>query len=153
MSLRRAAPVLLCVIGACTLGDLYDVKEVKVRIFDNLGDRRTHEFDLTHSIIHEMSARGIRVNTKDAPYTLEGRIVDMTNASVVEGKTDTVVVGSLRMRVEIRLLNAEGVERWKDVRTEGASITASRGETLESARQEVFDRLARWVVTHFEKEW
>jgi len=51
------------------------------------------------------------------------------------------------MTLEIRLIDANGTELWKDVRTEASSITAQRGETFESARQRVFDRLARWTVS------
>ena len=134
-------------------GNLYAVKNVQVRIFDNVSTRRIHEFDLTNAIIHEMSARGIRVNRKDADHVLEGRILEIRTPSLVEDDLDQVTVGSLRYRVEIRLIDREGKERFKRARTESASFTTARGESEASARAAVFDRLARWTVSQFEKEW
>jgi len=64
-----------------------------------------------------------------------------------------VVVGSLLFSLEIRLIDAHGTELWKDIRNETSSFTTSRGESFETARQKVFDRLARWVVAHLEKQW
>ena len=137
-------------------GGLYDEYRdagVQVNIFDNVSQRRTHEFDLTNAIVHEMSSRGMRVNASDAEYTLEGRILGIRTPSVVEGKTDVILVGSLQFRVEIRLVDSNGEERWRDSRTETVSFVSARAETFDSARQEVFDRLARWAVSRFEKEW
>ncbi len=137
------------------VGGLYEDYRagVRVAIFDNRTERRTHEFDLAQATVREMAARGIHVNTPDAPFTLTGRILDMRTPSVVEGETDVVLVGSLLLRLEIELFNDQGKPVWKDERTESVSFASMRGESLESARREVFDRLARWIVTHFEKEW
>lgn len=153
----RRLPLLLalsCSSCGYEIGNLYEIRDVKVDIFENLSERRTHEFDLTEAIVHEIAARGIRVNAKDAAYTLKGRILDIRTPAVVEQKnTDQVVVGSLLFNLEIRLIDAHGNELWKDVRVEQAPFTAARGETFETARQRVFDRLARWVATHLEKQW
>lgn len=154
--MTRLAPLALLLASSCgpyVVGDLYEVRDVRVRIFDNLSERRIHEFDLTNAVVRELSARGIRVNSRNAAFTLEGRIIDIRNPSVVEGRTDAVLVGSLHFTVEARLVDREGKERWKDLKTEAVSFTAARGETLESARQEVFDRLARWILAALEKKW
>ena len=154
--IRRLAPLLALTFLSCgyEIGNLYEIRDVRVDIFDNLSERRTQEFDLTDSIVHEISSRGIRVNARDAAFTLKGKILDMRTPALVDQKnTDQTVVGSLALTLEIRLIDANGTELWKDVRTEGASITAQRGETFESARQLVFTRLSRWVVSHLEKEW
>jgi len=154
--IRPLAPLLALLVGSCgyEIGNLYEIRDVKVDMFDNVSERRTHEFDLTDSVVHEIATRGIRVNARDAAYTLKGRILDIRTPSLVDQKnTDQVVVGSLAMTLEIRLIDANGTELWKDVRTETSSITAQRGETFESARQRVFNRLSRWVVSHLEKEW
>ncbi len=154
--IRPLAPLLGLLLGSCgyEIGNLYEVRDVKVDMFDNLSERRTHEFDLTDAVVHEIATRGIRVNARDAAYTLKGRILDIRTPSLVDQKnTDQVVVGSLVMTLEIRLIDANGTELWKDVRTEASSITAQRGETFETARQKVFNRLSRWVVSHLEKEW
>lgn len=158
----RFAPVLLALglveglLAACgyQVGGLYETRDVKVEVFDNVGERRTHEFDLTGAVVSEMTSRGIRVNRRDAPVTLKGRIEEIRTPPVVnQAETDTLLVGSLHYRVEIRLVRADGTERWKHERVESVSYTPSRGESAESARKEMVDRLARWVVTHFEKEW
>lgn len=145
-----AAPLSSC---GYQWGNLYAYKDVQVRIFDNVSNRRIHEFDLTNAIVHEMSARGIRVNRKDAEYTLEGTILDIRTPSVVESDLDQVTVGALRYNVEIRLLDRSGKERFRTRRVESVSFTVARGESEATARAEVFDRLARWVVSRLEKEW
>jgi hypothetical protein len=154
----RRLPLLLLALAASScgyeVGNLYEIRDVKVDIFDNSSERRTHEFDLTDAVVREMAARGIRVNARDAAYTLKGRILDIRTPSVVDQKnTDQVVVGSLLFSLEIRLIDAHGTELWKDVRNETSSFTTARGESFETARQKVFDRLARWVVAHLEKQW
>ena len=154
--IRRPALLLALACSSCgyEIGNLYEVRDVKVDIFENNSERRTHEFDLTDAVVHEISARGIRVNARDAAYTLKGRILDIRTPSVVDQKnTDQVVVGSLMFSLEIRLIDAHGNEVWKDTKAESASFTLARGESFESARQKVFDRLARWVVAHLEKQW
>ena len=152
---RPLSAALTCLsLASCySVGGLYAVRDVKVRVFDNVTERRTHEFDLTYAVEREMTARGLRVNESGAPYTLEGRILDMRTPSVVSGDLDVVVVGSISLRVEIRLVDAEGREIWRDERTDSVSFTSKRGQTFDSARFEAFDRVARWVVAHFEKEW
>ncbi len=153
----RRLPLLLALAAASCgyeVGNLYEVRDVRVDIFENNSERRTHEFDLTDAVVREMAARGIRVNARDAAYTLKGRILDIRTPSVVDQKnTDQVVVGSLLFSLEIRLIDAHGTELWKDIRNETSSFTTARGESFETARQKVFDRLARWVVAHLEKQW
>jgi hypothetical protein len=154
--IRRPLLVLALTVSSCgyEIGNLYEIRDVKVDIFENNSDRRTQEFDLTDAVVHEMTARGIRVNARDAAYTLKGKILDIRTPSLVDQKnTDQVVVGSLLFSVEIRLIDAHGTEVWKDLRSESSSFTAARGESLETARQKIFDRLARWVVSHMEKQW
>ena len=153
---RRPLFLLALAVGSCgyEVGNLYEIRDVKVDVFENNSERRTHEFDLTDAVVHEIAARGIRVNARDAAYTLKGKILDIRTPSVVDQKnTDQVVVGSLMFSLEIRLIDANGNELWKDLRSESASFTIARGETFETARQKVFDRLARWVVAHLEKQW
>jgi hypothetical protein len=154
--IRRLPLILALACGSCgyEIGNLYEIRDVKVDIFENNSERRTHEFDLTDAVVHEIAARGIRVNAKDAAYTLKGRILDIRTPALVDQKnTDLVVVGSLLFSLEIRLIDANGNEVWKDTRAESASFALARGESFESARQKVFDRLARWVVAHLEKAW
>ena len=102
----------------------------------------------------ELIARGFRVNAAGAPLVLRGRILDMRTPSVVDQvDTDQLLVGSLTVRLEITLSEADGRERWRGERLERVTFTPSRAEGFETARREAFDRLTRWVVSHFEKEW
>jgi len=154
--IRRLSLLLALAGSSCgyEVGNLYEIRDVKVDIFENNSEWRTHEFDLTNAVVHEIASRGIRVNAKDAAYTLQGKITDIRTPPLVNQKnTDQTIVGSLLFSVEIRLIDANGNEVWKDHRIETASFTESRGESFETARQKVFDRLARWVVSHLEKQW
>ena len=109
-------PATFLLFAACLsscgyeLGNLYTYRDVQVNIFENVSNRRIHEFDLTNAIVHEMSSRGIRVNRSDAKYILEGSIVDIRTPSVVENDLDQVTVGSLRFQVEVRLVDRDGNE-------------------------------------------
>jgi hypothetical protein len=153
-SLPALVPAAL--LAACRVGGLYeDYPDVRVEIFDNVSERRTHEFDFTAAVVQEMASRGIRVNRGNAPYTLKGRILDLRTPSVVDqARTDVVLVGSLQLRMEIWLVdNRTGATVWKDDRVEAVSFSTARGESFQSARQEMIDRVARWVVTRFEKDW
>ncbi len=154
---RGGAAILLLLAASCgyRVGGLYEDYRagVRVDVLDNLTERRTHEFDLTQAVVREMASRGIRANVPDAPFTLTGRIRDIRTPSVVEGKTDAVLVGSLSIRLQIELTDGNGDLRWKDEKTEAVSFASLRGESPETARREAFDRLARWIVAHFEKEW
>jgi len=154
--IRRLSFLLALACSSCgyEIGNLYEIRDVKVDIFQNDSDRRTQEFDLTDAVVHEILARGIRVNARDAAYTLKGKILEIRTPSLVDQKnTDLVIVGSLLFTLEIRLIDANGNDVWKDSRSDSASFTAARGESFESARQKVFARLARWVVSHLEKQW
>ncbi len=159
-----APPRLLILLGLTAVtaascgyqvGGLYEGyrEGVRVDIFDNLTERRTHEFELTQAVVRDMASRGIRVNVPGAPYRLAGRIRDMRTPSVVEGRADAVLVGSLRVLLEIELSRTGGEIVWKDQKAVEVPFASVRGESADTARREAFDRLARWVVSHFEKEW
>jgi len=158
---RRGSFLLLSALlppalGACgyQVGGLYPERDVRIEAFDNLSERRTHEFELTGSVVRELMSRGFRVNDPASPLVLRGKILDMRTPSVVDQvDTDQLLVGSLTVRLEISLTGADGRERWRDERLERVTFTPSRAEGFETARREAFDRLARWVVSHFEKEW
>ena len=136
------------------VGTLYPELDVQVATFDNLSERRTLEFELTNAVVHEMIARGFRVNKPGSPLVLRGRILDIRTPPLVgQPDTDAVLVSSIAVRVEVVLTDAQGKERWKHERLEHVPFTPSRAEDFETARAKAFDRLARWVVTRFEKEW
>ncbi len=148
-------PLAALALASCGYGwgGLYEIKDVRVPIFDNASERRTLEFELTDAVVCEMASRGFRVNSREATHTLSGRILEVRNPSRVEGKDDVVLVGSLAYTVEVSLVTADGKVVWADRKIESVSFAASRLESLDTARREILDRLARWIVVHFEKEW
>src|SRR5262249_15573366 len=92
--IRRFSFLLVLLGASCVyeVGNLYELRDVKGDMFDTQSERGTHEFDLTDAIVREISARGIRVNARDAAYTLKGRILDIRTPSLVDQKgTDQVL--------------------------------------------------------------
>jgi len=135
-------------------GELREHGAVRLAIFDNVDERRTHEFDLTRSVARELSARGVRVNGSGASVELRGTLLAVTEPSVVEGQKDVVVVGAVSFKLQVVLVDvATGRELRRSERTETASFSTARAESRETARQEVFDRLADWAVRNLEKDW
>jgi hypothetical protein len=135
-------------------GGLYEHQAVRVDLFDNNDERRLHEFDLTRAVVRELQADGIRVNSSDAKVALTGVIQEITQPTAVEGKKDVVVVGSVAFRLQIVVRDlASGKELRTEERVESASFSTARRESQETARQEVFDKLARWVASKLERDW
>ena len=155
MTRMPALVVLLAAAGcAYTAGDLIEHESVVVRIFDNIDERRTHEFELTRAVNRELAARGVRVNDPEAAVELRGRILEITEPTLVENPGDVPIVGAVSFRLAVTLLNrSSGKEISKSEKVETASFSSGRSESRETARREVYDRLARWVVTRLEKDW
>ena len=137
-----------------SFGGLIEHEAVLLPIFDNLDERRTHEFDLTKAVARELMARGVRVNDPSAAVELKVKILEITEPSVVEDPADRPLVGAVSFRIEATLLARPSArEMLKQVLEESASFSSGRSESRETARQEVIDRLARRVVTLLEKDW
>ena len=154
--MRRLPGFVALLLTSCgySAGGLYEYRAVKVVVFDNKDERRLHEFDLTQAVVRELQADGIRVNSSDARVEVRGAIQEITQPTAVEGKQDVVVVGTVAFRLQIVIRDlSSGKELKTEERVESASFSTARGETLETARQEAFDRLARWVATKLEKDW
>lgn len=142
-------------LAACNyrVGGLLEHSKVKLSIFDTASERRLHEFDLTQAVAREMAGAGIAVNSPDATVELTGRISDFREPPVVTTGKDETLVASVSIRLEVSLRRCDGTVLWTDSRSESASFATQRSESRETARQEVFDRLARWVVTKLESDW
>ncbi len=133
---------------------LYAHRSVRVPIADNATERRTHEFDLTQAVIRQLQAGGVRVNASDATARLDLVISDIREPALVEGKLDVITVGSVSFRVRLTVVDiATGRTLVADERAESASFTGARGESRDTARAEILDRLARWVTSRLEKDW
>lgn len=154
--MRFPAILVLGLTASCgySAGGLYDHRAVRVTIFDNVDERRGHEFDLTQAVHRELQGAGIRVNSPDASVELTGKILGLATPAAVEGKTDEVIVGSVVLRVEVVLSDrASGRELRRAEQSIGVNFSSARAESTETARQEAFDRIARWVLTLLEREW
>ena len=157
---RRRAPWVLLLpfllFSSCGyhVGDLYEVKRLRLNLLDNTVERRTHEFDLSAVLAREIAGAGICLNPADATHELTGTIEKFREPALVETGKDVVLVGSISVTMRLRLtVRATGRILVDEQRTETASFSTDRGESRESAREEVFDRLARWVLTKLEKDW
>ncbi len=136
------------------MGGLVEHSKVKLSIFDTASERRLHEFDLTQAVAREMAGAGIAVNSPDSTVELTGRISDFREPPVVTTGKDETLVSSVSIQLELSLRRrSDGKVLWTDSRLESTSFDTQRLESRETARQEVFDRLARWVVTKLERDW
>jgi len=154
--MRTFAWIAAATLAGCgySAGGLIEHESVKVHPFDNLDERRTHEFDLTRAVDRALAARGVRVNDPDAPIELRGKILKITEPTLVENPGDVPIVGAVTFRIEVTLVSsATGRELSKKEREETASFSTGRFETRDTARQEVIKKLADWVVTLVEKDW
>jgi len=153
--IRLFAPLALALAGCgYSTNELLEHSAVTLRIIDNQDERRTQEFDLTRLVARELAARGVHVNASDAPVALEGTILQITEPSIVEGQSDVVVVGAVSVRLQVVVRDRKtGREISRRERVETASFSSGRSESRQTARQEVFDRLARWVATSLERDW
>lgn len=153
--MRRLLPAVALLAGCgYQAGGLVEHRRVKLSMFDNATERRTHEFDLTDAVAREMASEGIAVNAADAPVELVGRIRDFREPAIVTTGQDEVLISSVSIELEISLVRrSDRKVIWSDFRREAASFATQRGESRETARQEVLYRLARWTVTKLEKDW
>lgn len=136
------------------VGNLYDTHSVRLNLLDSQSERRTHEFDLTTSLSREFLAAGIQVNSSDAEQELQGEIVDFRQPTLVVDDKDIPIVGTVMIRIRMKCTEPRtGRILWEEEHEESAAFSASRAESPSTARQEVFDRLARWVVSKFETNW
>lgn len=132
----------------------YAYGRVEVPVFGNDSDRRLNEFELTETVVREMQSNGIVVNDTNSPYVLTGRIVRITEPRVVEGRTSQVLVSSESVTIDIRVVErATGEEVVKQRITESAPFATNRGQTAETTRREVFDRVAKRVVQALAAGW
>ncbi|HTF56001.1 MAG TPA: hypothetical protein VK661_01920 [Planctomycetota bacterium] len=154
--MRTFAWIAAAALAGCgySAGGLIEHESVFLPTFDNLDERRTFEFDLTRAVGRELAARGVRVNAPDAPIELRGKILKITEPTLVENPGDVPIVGSVSFKIEVALVSrSTGRELSKKEREETASFSSGRFETRETARQEVIKKLASWVVTLVEKDW
>jgi hypothetical protein len=162
--IRAIVPAVLAaaVLGGCfweyTLGGGYrPAQTIAVPIFDNKSTRLGQEFDLTQVVAREIVTRTpYRVvgSAAGADLVVKGTILSFTQPALVQGESDAVVEGSVMVNLQLRIVDGRsGRVVFDQVKSDWASLIPTRGETLDTARAEVFDRLALWVVRQLEEPW
>ena len=142
------------VVAGCgySVGGLIEHRSVYLPIFGSDSERREHEFELHRAVSRELMTQGV-TNKADADLEVRGKILDITEPTLVEDPANRPQVGSVVFRVEIKLISRpSGREIAKRVLEESAPFSTPRLESRETARQAVIDRLARRIVTMLEKE-
>lgn len=136
-------------------GNLYRVDHVSVPIFENTSDQRINEFDLTDVVVREIQAGGVLVNPAAPRYVLKGRISLIDQPHGAEDREGRVTVGGFAVGVTVELIDARTRQAVRPMATRvfSASFAIGRGQTLETARAQVFDRIAKWVMEQLEKGW
>ena len=135
-----------------SVGGLIEHRSVSLPIFGSDSERREHEFELHRAVARELRTQGVTTDPA-AELEVRGKILDITEPTLVEDPADRPQVGSVVFRVEIMLISRpSGREIAKRVLEESAPFSTPRLESRETARQAVIDRLARRIVTMLEKE-
>lgn len=131
-----------------------DATTIALPIFENNSTWRGCEFDLTNRVRGEIIIRTPLRLTKaseTADLVLSGEIVDYTRPVQVEDDMDRVIQSkvSLTLKVLVKDQRTDKVV-YKGSQTAAAEFVTSRGENETAARYEVYEKLARWVVSRLE---
>lgn len=143
-----------------TTSSLYrddEFKKIALPIFDNTTRRRGHEFLLTQ-ILHKaiVSKTPYQITDEDnADVILKGTIVYYETPGLVEGLDDSLIQSQVIVTVAVSLIDKRnGKIIFNDKRlSTSAEFTGARGESEATARQEVFEKLSKMIITKLEKEW
>jgi hypothetical protein len=165
--LRRAGAGGLAILVVALSGCLWDytfdggyrsgVSTVAVPIFDNRSTRVGQELDLTNSVVREIATRTpyrLVSRPDQADLVVRGSIIHFAQPALVQGDVDSVLTGSVMVQLNVQVVDGRtGKSLVTSTRQDWAAFVAARGETIDTARAEVYDRLARWVVQQLEEPW
>lgn len=154
--MKRALFIGMILMSACGYRSrgTYAYSRLEVPIFENNSDRRLHEFELTETVVREMQSNGLIVNDTNSPYLLKGKIVKITEPRVVEGTTSRVLVSSESVTFDLEVIErATGKSVVNQRIIESAPFSTNRGQTADTTRREVFDRIAKRVVQALAAGW
>jgi hypothetical protein len=155
--MKRYGVMMACLLAGCgyETGRVYAVDQVAVPIFGNDSDRRINEFELTEAVVRQMQTAGLTVNPENPRHRLRGRILKIDQARLAEDRDSNVIVGSFGLALEIRVIDETTgrVVVEPTVRRFAAAFAASRGQSLETARAQVFDEAGDWVLEQLERAW
>jgi hypothetical protein len=130
------------------------VVTVAVPIFDNVTFplRRDIEYELTRAVRNEIQARSALrlVRDRDADMILYGRITDFQESVIAEGQFDEKLESTIRVSVDVVVEDYVNRQVWRKTVRDLEPFSASRGETIDSARSRAIDNLAEKIVLAIE---
>lgn len=134
-----------------------NVRSIYIPIFENNTFRRGYEFDITKAVRDQilLKTRLNIVDKDEADSILFGRITGVDENVLIEDTSDNIVESRATITVEIR---------WVDKRTGRAIVDRKnikrptefivrRSETLSSASEEAFVRVALGIIEAMEEDW
>ena len=134
-----------------------NVRSIYVPIFDNNTFRRGLEFDLTKAVRDQILLR-TRLNIVDkdeADSILFGKISSVAEGVLIEDTRDNIVESRVTVGVDIRWVDKRTgrtiIER-KNI-SMPAEFIVGRNETLTSAGDEAFVRVAQNIIQAMEEDW
>lgn len=155
--MKYVATTVLCLLAGCgyETGRVYAINQVDVPMFGNDSDRRINEFELTETVVREMQSGGLTVNPESPRFRLEGRILKIDQPRLAEDRDSNVIVGSFGMRLELKVVDVSSgrVVVGPNVQGFTAAFAQSRGQSVETARAQVFDEASEWVMEQLERAW
>src|SRR5574341_1058470 len=134
-----------------------NVRSIYIPIFDNNTYRRGYEFDLTKAVRDQILLRtGLNVvDRNEADSILFGKITSVSEGVLIEDTRDNIVESRVSIGIEIRWVDTRTgrtiVER-KDI-NRAAEFIVRRNETLTSAGNEAFVKIAQGIVETMEEDW
>jgi hypothetical protein len=142
-----------------------DIHTVYVPVFDSISFRRGLGERLTEAVIKEIEARTPFkvVNTPDADSVLTGRIVVDNKGVLVKPPTDEQRYIQLNFRVEVTWVDRRGtvIQDMQPIALPPALVQIDQntnfmpeaGESMATAQQKAFIRLAQQIVSLMEAPW
>jgi hypothetical protein len=134
-----------------------NVRSIYIPIFDNNTFRRGFEFELTKAIRDQilMRTRLNIVNKDEADSVLLGKIAQVYENVLIEDTRDNIVESRVVIVVDVRWIDRRTgrtiIER-RNIQAP-AEFIVLRNETLTSASNEAFVRVARHIVEVMQEDW
>ena len=151
--------LLLMTVGCgYTTGSLHDTQyqTIAVPIFKNQTFYRGFEHRLTEAVKKEIETKTPYkiVNREEADTLLTGEIVGVQQPVLTDTALATVAEFQLVITVQIRWKDMKTGKILKDLPvTNRTNVDTRRGQTIETAQEDMFTHLAELIVEELEKEW
>jgi hypothetical protein len=135
---------------------LAGVRTVAVPVLDNQTVYRGLEFELSQLIAREvMSATACRIaSADDADALMSGQITAYTKGTLGTDANDQPTERRIWVKLDLKVVErSTGKLLRENTKTECADFALVRGQSEESARAQVMNKLARWAATQLEAGW